>query len=44
ILVIWRRRTAKASGDGETPQQDPIQPIPDIGDIIEEEVTRFRNE
>ncbi len=44
ILVIWRRRTATASGDEEASALDPTQQIPDIGDIIEEEVTRFRNE
>ncbi len=45
ILVIWRRRAASAAGGaGEAPQTDSIQQTPDIGDIIEEEVTRFRNE
>lgn len=44
ILTIWRRRTATVSGDGETPQPDSIQQLPDIGDIIEEEVARFRDE
>ena len=48
ILVIWRRRTATAAGGaggpGETPQPDSTEQLPDIGDIIEEEVTRFRNE